>query len=343
MSKRDLAARALSFLPRRLVVARRERRLGRCLTVLTYHRVMEIPAGFPLDDDLVSAGPRAFERQLAFVTREYDVMTLREVGESLDRDGRLPARGLVITFDDGYRDNYEVAFPLLRRANATAVMFVAAGFIGERRLFWWDRLARIVKTAPAGEVPLGEPLNAVLRLGSGNRQQAARKLIRAVKGLPDDEKEELIAFLAERCGVADGPPAERETMTWNELRELDAAGIEIGAHSVNHPIFSNIPETRLREEVAGAKAMIEAELGRAVTSFGSPGRGRIGPKKKRSAKETLRRIVAESGYRFSTMYNWGLNTEKGFDPLGLRRVGIERYDSGAVFRAKLLFPDIIDY
>ena len=344
MTKRHALGTILAAIPpgpaRRVRLARR----GNYLTVLCYHRILDMPPDFPFDDDLVSATPSQFEDELRFIARHWRVINFQMLRENLAREGRFPDRALIITFDDGYADNREIAFPLLKKYGLTAVMFVTAGFMGVRRLFWWDRLALIAKTARARTVMIEEPVRLEIDLGAfPDRQRAARHLIHTAKTLPEKDKELLITTLAERLEIDIDESRFSTTMDWNDLREMSAAGIEIGAHSISHPIFSNVDDALLAREVSESKVLIERELGREVISFGAPGRGRIPAEDKARFEKTLRGLVASSGYSFSTMYQWGLVYEREFDPFAIRRLGIERYDSPAIFRAKLSYPELITY
>ncbi|MDD4857172.1 MAG: polysaccharide deacetylase family protein [Candidatus Krumholzibacteria bacterium] len=344
MTKRHALGHILAAIPpgvaRRVRLAQR----GRYLTVLCYHRILERPPDFPFDDELVSASPAQFEDELRFIERHWRVINFRMLREHLERDGRFPDRSLIITFDDGYIDNCEVAFPLLRKHGLPAVMFVAAGYMGERRLFWWDRLAYIAKTAKRRSASIDEPLRLKIDLDSFHEaQDAARRLIGTAKTLPESDKELFIKRLAAAFEVEIDEGAFAMTMRWDQLREMDAQGIEIGAHSISHPIFSNIDPGLLEREVSQSKALIERELGREVITFGAPGRGRIPAEAKERFEKTLRGLIESSGYSFSTMYQWGLVYERDFDPFAIRRIGIERYDSAPVFRAKLSFPELMPY
>jgi peptidoglycan/xylan/chitin deacetylase (PgdA/CDA1 family) len=344
MTKRHALGLFLSAIP--FEAARRARiaRGGNYLTVLCYHRILDRPPDFPFDDDLVSASPAQFEEELGFIEKRYRVINFTMLREHVEREKRLPERSLVITFDDGYLDNYEVAFPILRRRGLTAVMFVTAGFMGARRLFWWDRLALVAKTARARRASIEEPLPLAFDLDAfPDAQTAARHLIHTAKTLPESGKELLIGRLADALGAEIDESRFSMTMNWEQLREMSAAGIEIGAHSINHPIFSNVDAGLLAREVSGSKELIEREIGREVISFGAPGRGRIPAAEKRAFELALGELVRSSGYSFSTMYQWGLVQERSFDPFAIRRIGIERYDTPPLFRAKLAFPELIPY
>ncbi len=342
--KRHTLGTVLAAIPPGMTRSFRQMRGGRYLTVLCYHRVLERPADFPFDDDLVSASPAQFDRQLAFIARHWRVIDFRTLRDHLAREGRFPERALIITFDDGYLDNYEVVYPLLKKHGLTAVMFVTAGFMGARKLFWWDRLACAVKTAGKPAATITEPIPFSIELDSfESRALAARHVIHTAKTLPEAAKEIFISRLVAALEAAVVVSDAGTTMNWDHLRDMAAGGIEIGAHSMSHPIFSNIDEAQLRREVSESKALIERETGREVVTFGSPGRGRIPAAEKARFEERLRTIVAETGYAFSTMYRWGLVYERGFDPLRIARVGIERHDGPRVFRAKLSFPELIPY
>lgn len=344
MTKRHALGLLLAAVP--FEAARRARlaRRGAYLTVLCYHRILDRPPDFPFDDDLVSASPAQFEEELRFIESRYRVINFQTLREHMAREKRLPERSLIITFDDGYIDNYEVAYPLLKRHGLTAVMFVTAGYMGARRLFWWDRLALVAKTARARRGAIEEPLALAIDLDAfPDAQAAARHLIHTAKTLPESGKELLIARLAAALGAEIDEGRHSMTMSWDNLREMSAAGIEIGAHSVNHPIFSNVDAGLLAREVSGSKELIEKELGREVIAFGAPGRGRIPAAEKRSFELALGALVRSSGYSFSTMYQWGLVYERSFDPFAVRRIGIERYDTPSLFRAKLAFPELLPY
>lgn len=327
-------------LTRSVRVARR----GNYLTVLCYHRILDLPPDFPFDDDLVSASSKQFDGELDFIARHYRVINFKMLREYMRKDGTLPPRSLIITFDDGYIDNYEVAYPLLKQHGLTAVMFATAGFMGVRRLFWWDRLAYVAKTAKRSSTAIEEPIHLAIDLDSfATRQAAARHLINSMKKLPEQDKELIIRRLAENLGVELDESRFATTMNWNQLREMSGAGIEIGAHSVNHPIFSNIDHETLSREVSGAKQIIEKELGHEVVTFGAPGRGKLPPDQMAVFEKALRTFVTNSGYSFSTMYRWGLVYEREFDPYAIKRVGVERYDSPLLFKAKLASPELLPY
>jgi len=133
--KRDIAVRflALSGITRlKELLGRKDR-----LLVLVYHRICETE-GFMWDDDLVSASPQQFERQVRYIAERFTPITFEELGRILDGRSPMPPRPVIVTFDDGYMDNYLQAFPILKRYGVPATFFIPAGFIGTRKVTWWD-------------------------------------------------------------------------------------------------------------------------------------------------------------------------------------------------------------
>ena len=161
--KRLLLSAALSCfrVPASLLKMRRRSQNG--LTVLTYHRTGPSSSLALLDEHVLAASAIAFDRQLAFCKRHFDVVGIDDVLRSL-RGAALPPAPLLITFDDGYRDNHDVAFPLLQKHGLKAVFFIATSYVEERRLFWWDRINYLLKMSPKDAIELTYPYPCRLTL-----------------------------------------------------------------------------------------------------------------------------------------------------------------------------------
>ncbi len=144
--KRDIAARALCRAGAIGLASRVRARPTRSVTILAYHRVLDVPVedDFPFDIELVSATVRDFAAQMAYVREHYRPATFETVIAHLDR-GEQPPRGTVIvTFDDGFADNYENAFPVLRSLGMPATIFLATGYLDRGDTYWYERLAHAV-------------------------------------------------------------------------------------------------------------------------------------------------------------------------------------------------------
>jgi peptidoglycan/xylan/chitin deacetylase (PgdA/CDA1 family) len=237
------------------------------LLVLIYHRVLterdQILSGEPTADE--------FAAQMDAVAATCNVLPLSEAVARL-RAGSLPPRAVSITFDDGYANNRELAAPILKSRGIPATIFIATGFIGRGRM-WNDTVIEAVRAAGA-RFDL-----STLGLGTFELPDAAAR-IRALESiLPKLKYLEPAQRLARAEAIADlaGIPREGATMMdEQQLRELEGFGIEIGAHTVMHPILCSVSADEARKEIAASKDALQSITGRRIGLFaypnGRPGR-----------------------------------------------------------------------
>ncbi len=239
------------------------------LTVLAYHRIADVRSpDMVWDPGVVSATPEMFERQMRHMAREFNVISLGDLHEHLTGGRRLPRRPALVTFDDGYRDNYDEAFPVLRRLALPAVVFIVTGAIGTDRVMWWDELSYLLGRTEArrAELPLvGE--RDVAGPGAGATRDA---LLAALKAVPDDERAAAMAGLRDALGVAAPRPPTPMFMGWDEVSELVAHGVECQPHTVDHPILLRVPDERARREIAGSAREAAERTGRPALAFAYP-------------------------------------------------------------------------
>lgn len=339
-SKRDLAASLIvrSGLARPLAAAY-EASCHR-LRVLAYHRVLprEAEHGFAYDLELVSAWQDEFDWQVRYLARHHEVITCHDLAALLDAGDPIPRNAVMITFDDGYRDNHDIALPILRSHGVPAVIFVATGYMGSRETYWYDRLVHQMLAVEQAALPMPDGAPA-LRVGGGEaqRRRTAHAALKHLKSLSDAARLETLERWRVAMGAAehdefrgvDGP------MDWPEVRALAEAGIEIGSHSVSHPILAQIgDDAQLERELVDSKAAIEARIGRPVVSLaypvGGPG----------AYSERVVGVARRAGYRFGFTYESGVIDPQHMDLFRLRRLAVERYISRDRFRAMLAMPPL---
>jgi len=236
--------------------------------VVNYHRIGDGSAS-PYDRTLWSATPEELGVHLETLARHFEVVGPEYLTEAPPR--RL-GRAVLITFDDGYRDNYESAFPALRSHGLHATFFVATGFIDRPRAPWWDEVAWMVRTSPRSELPAGDWLDRGIEFDEPERERAVGSLLALYKGMAGERANEFLDFLAEatgsgRCHEADAHDA---WMTWDMVRELRSAGMWVGAHTVDHPVLARSSRARQEEEIAGCRDRLAAELGERPRYFSYP-------------------------------------------------------------------------
>ena len=231
------------------------------LSIMIFHRVLATPD--PLMPYEVDA--RAFDALLGLLGRCFNVVPLGE-GVRAMREGTLPPRAACITFDDGYADNAEVALPILQKHGMSATFFVATGFLDGGRM-WNDTVIELVRAAPA-EFDLRALGHGQFSLHSvADRQAAIGTLLGNLKYMPLDERLDAVAAI--RAEVA-APLRENLMMRSEQVRGLHEAGMEIGGHTVNHPILARMDAAGAKREMADGKHALEAIIGAPVPLFAYP-------------------------------------------------------------------------
>ena len=292
---------------------------GNRLLVLAFHRVAR--EFDPYDPETPDAAH--FSRQLDALGG-FDVVSL-SAGLAALREGNLRRTAIAITFDDGYRDQLDVATPLLAARGYPSTVFVSSAFVGGQNM-WHDRLLWALREGRAGNrldaVGLAEAVPTSLEA----RRQLARRCIEAVKSLPLVAREQAVALVEAACAA---PPAPRLMLDATELRELARCpAVEIGAHTRHHPILAACTLEEARAEIGGSRVDLEQLLGMRVGLFAYPN-GHEG----RDFSEREVGLVREAGFSYAFTSDWGMATPAS-DALKLPRLSL--YRQGALGNALLL-------
>lgn len=300
--------------------------------IIAYHRVgstYEFPSDVPM------IGPQAFEKQVAYLSRRYRVISLRELGSALNSGASIPAKTAVITFDDGYRDNYLKAYPILKKYGVPATIFLSTGHIDSGAPFWWDRVSYVVAQTPREQLELGQ-LGTYHFQTTTERWLVARSIREVVKELPDDEKNLVIGQLVSHLGVDMPRSLTKELfLSWDEVREMSQNGIDFGAHTVNHPTLIGIPLERAREEIVGSQRRIQDNLDRLADTFAYPD-GRLS-----TVNDGIKAILRENGFVCAVYGNPDALVSLGTDPYEMGRLS-PRWDF-STFHLSVsgLYPDLM--
>jgi peptidoglycan/xylan/chitin deacetylase (PgdA/CDA1 family) len=303
--------------------------------VLNYHRVGD-GAGSMFDRGLWSAGADAFGDQVRFCRLHFDIIAPDDLPYAL---ARRRGRYVLLTFDDGYRDNYEVAFPILRREGVPATFFVTTGFIDSRRLPWWDEIAWMVRTSACEAIALRPWRSEPVRFDDPARENAVRTLLRAYKALPAEETEAFLSAIGEASGSGryDARILTRSCdwwMTWGMLREMKAAGMTIGGHTVSHPVLARASRDVQRREILGCGRRLAEELGEPMRYFSYPVGG------SGAFDDHTKACLREAGVRYAFSYYAGYRRFENWDDYDIRRVPIESYVAPGWFRSILACPQL---
>jgi peptidoglycan/xylan/chitin deacetylase (PgdA/CDA1 family) len=234
--------------------------------IFVYHRVDSIkyPWGLP------AVMPLDFENQIRYLCETRDMLTLDELVQCIRNRKPLPKRAAVITFDDGYKDVYAYAYPILKKYNVPAIVFLTTGHIGTRNLFWFDKVRYALQNTPLKTLKLDGIGN--IALGQTNdRLQAFSTVVEQLKNLSEEKKDGLIEELIRVSGVDIPADLGKEIiLSWHDVIEMSNNGIDFGAHTVTHPILAKVSRDRATYEIRQSKKEIEERLGKPVTAFSYP-------------------------------------------------------------------------
>jgi peptidoglycan/xylan/chitin deacetylase (PgdA/CDA1 family) len=241
---------------------------ARSLTVLNYHRIDTLtPETFQPN---VSASPADFEKQMEYLARWFKVVSVQEIHEWLQGKKQLPPHAALITFDDGYLDNYSNAYPILRRHGFSAVIFLTTGHIETDAPFFWDLTAYCFAHTSADCITFPDGTQRLWR-NAAEKQQVSKEWIESLKKLTEVEKQKIVNCLPETLGVSIPQGYFKSLMmNWDQVREMNSNGIEFGGHTIHHPILTRVPSETAHTEIRGSIGRISEELGKPVTSFAYP-------------------------------------------------------------------------
>jgi peptidoglycan/xylan/chitin deacetylase (PgdA/CDA1 family) len=285
------------------------------LIVLNYHRVGNA-AETPFDSGTFSATPEELDSQLAYLKRRFNMATLET---ALGMLNGCAARGtsVLITFDDGYLDNYTLAFPILRKHGVQGVFFLPTAFVGTGRLPWWDAIAYIIKKSRKKTIRLDYPQPATFDLESDGAALVSMRVLHAFIQPAVKDPGRFIADLEKVCETTrPESSAERLFLNWEEAREMQRHGMAFGSHTDTHEILSKLSPERQREEVFRSREILERELDRRIETLAYP----VGQRYCFSS-DTVE-ALKQTGYRAAFSFYGGLNRPGEIQPFDIRRYSV---------------------
>jgi peptidoglycan/xylan/chitin deacetylase (PgdA/CDA1 family) len=287
------------------------------LIILNYHRVGNA-ADTPFDSGTFSATPEELDSQLAYLKRRFNMATLEEALGMVDGNCEAPRRtSVLITFDDGYLDNYTLAFPILRNHGVQGVFFLPTAFVGSGKLPWWDAIAYMIKESRQKSIRLDYPQPAAFDLGTDGATRVSMQILHTFIQPAVKEPARFIADLEKACGTSRPESAgERLFLSWEEAREMQRCGMAFGSHTDTHEVLSKLSPERQREEVFRSREILERELDRRIDTLAYPVGQRycFSPDTVEALKQT--------GYRAAFSFYGGLNRPGETQPFDICRYSV---------------------
>lgn len=270
-----------------------EQRSRRRLRVLMYHRFSE-------DAHPLRISSAEFERHLKYLKTNARVITIDEAIDGLKGTRPLPDFSTVITIDDGYRDSYEIAYPLLKKYGLPATMYAVSSFLEGKIWLWTDKTRFILEQTTLDRYEtfiVGKKISARLS-DHASRLNAAAALNDTLKRMRNDDKEKALEKIANDLSVAvpERPPAEYSGFSSREASEMAENGITIGSHTVSHPLMDKINASEQEKEAIDSRRRLEELIGRDVWHFCYPNG---------SFDRGARTAVEKAGYRSAVSSDFG--------------------------------------
>lgn len=287
------------------------------LLVLNYHRIGD-PENDLFDPGVYSTTGDQLSEQISYLKRHVSLVTLEEALAFVDGTlkEKAPRCRVLITFDDGYLDNYQMAFPILRSHGAQGVFFLATGMVGSCCVPWWDHVAFLMKTARQRRFSLHYPADLAVDLVESGMTKTLREVLRLYKKPGNVDAQRFIQELKEAARGDDLPATPRRFLNWDEAREMIAGGMAIGSHTHSHTVLTQLDPKQQRHDLSQSRLLLKQHLGIEADVLAYP----VGDQS--SISDQTRRSAREVGYRAAFSFYGGTNLPGVTHPYDIKRVGV---------------------
>ena len=287
------------------------------IVVFNYHRVRSAYDGpSKFDDRVFDVNVDEFARQMKWLKQNTRILSENDLIDIITTPANNHAKSktplVAITFDDGYLDNYSLAYPVLKSLNIPAFFFVCTSMITDRRLWWWDIVAYLIKKCPNPYIVLDNQHHDL----PADRSGAIQFFQQALKKLSGAQINQFVQNLANACEVAYPTTdlQDRELMNWNQIREMVSSRMTVASHTHTHPVLTSLDNQKLLEELMLSKQILEAQTGHPVLSISYPFGDYC------YIPSVVQMIARNCGYRLGFTSSFGVNSLKRIQPLALNRI-----------------------
>ena len=289
----------------------------RAIKILCYHSVGNdgsVPLGLSVTEE-------NFENQIKFLKKNYCIISLDEAVKMIKDKREIPPRAIVITFDDGYRDNYTHVFEIVKKYNVPITIFLTVNPIQRREALWTDYIITGLNLSKSRQITLKHFSSEIPLRDHAQKQQAIIKLLNAAKKVSDQDKSALLNSLKEQLRIDFKSEAFQNRMLSTEMiKEMFDNGIGFGSHTMDHPILTKISAEKLKYEVVESKRAIEGIIGNPIKFLAYPNGGR------EDFDDQVVQLLRENCYEAAVTGIRGSN-DISCDLFALRRMLINEYSS----------------
>lgn len=293
-------------------------RKDRSCIILAYHRFVDDRSVYLSKGPVMHHQITEFDKEIAYIRKHYDIISIDEAVSAIKSRRGFARPAVVLTFDDGYLDNYTLAYPVLKKYNVPATIYLTTGLIGTSERTWPDRIELALMETSARQFAhpdlfSGSPIPISTK---AEKEKVCLDIGQALKPMPYDRRVQILEEVLESLGLnGNGEGMPRMMLNWEEVKEMAANGITFGSHSHTHPILSKMPLEEAKEEILISKKILEEHLGAEVEHFAIPNGG------KDDFSEELRDYCRGIGFESVATLIAGTNTAYSGEVYDLKRVG----------------------
>lgn len=298
------------------------------LYCFNYHRIGEASLT-EYDPNVFSCDEAHFSEQMQYIKENFTVIDLTDVPEILEGNIKNK-RYALITFDDGYIDNYSKAFPILIENKVPATFFLATNFMNDAEIPWWDQIAYLVRHAQVDEIKLNNWPDSIT-LPKNDISRSIRKVLDVVKINNGSTIEDILSELKTKLQTPNIEPVNHEPlfMTWDMAREMNKAGMNFGSQTCSHRIMSHLSIEEQDYEAKASKEIIDKELSTSISAFAYPVGG-----KDSFTKDTIN--IIKQYYKLSFSFISGINTSNHLNEFCIERISVDSNCNATQLSNKLL-------
>ena len=241
---------------------------GAC-RVLLYHRV----CNYETDPQMLCVNPENFDAQIKYLVENFNVLTVAQFSRYYDNSEKIPTNSILLTFDDGYADNFKFALPILEKYSVQALFYICTGNINSDREFWWDEIERHLLLSSQFpnyfELKVGEKIFSCSN-DISDRIKVYQSLLPVLRSLNVDQRNKVILNIATISGNS-LPRQTHRSMNWLELKAMNKSGSAIiGAHTVHHPSLAELSIEEQESEILYSRQELREKLGVEIHYFSYP-------------------------------------------------------------------------
>lgn len=284
------------------------------IIIFNYHRIRDRNVPTCFDDSVFGPDANRFRDEMEWIKKETRILSEVELIDIIYSKKSVKELCSLITFDDGYRDNFDLAYPILKQLEIPAIFFIPTYSITERKVGWWDVVAYLLKHTKRKHFTFQNHNYEIL-----DQQLLIKKFIDEIKSLNTDKVEKYLISLSDSL-EQEQPSNEiqcSELMTWNHIKTLSDNGMSIGTHSHDHSILSKQDRNVLKAQLEKSIIILESTLNCKINSIAYPVGGY------NQFNQETKDVTADLGLKLGFSYLTGINVSRNIDPFNVKRISTQ--------------------